>query len=258
VVSLDQYPRIPRADAELLEPYRHALRDRGVGIDFVYMTLELSTRPFTPEEAAHLASWRPPRFGISIVAAWLLIVPVVVAGIIGFTMVLAGVSLGMTLAMSYAIGLAFGVFAVARQRVVFRHSIDRYVATHKRARDKGTMSTIRFTASRVWDVEGLGDSGPGYLFDTETDHCVYLSGPELPELEQAVFPAREITVDVIPEIDEIHALRLGPGETTIEGSMALDRLNIDASVEAQLIPRAAALAVLEPPTAEDKPAHTRG
>ena len=150
------------------------------------MTLELATRPFTPEEAAYLASWRPPRFGFSVAAAWLLIVPVVVAGIVSFTLILAGVSLGATLAISYAIGLAFGVFALSRQYKFFRHSIERYIATHRRARENGTMSTISFTASRAWDVEGLGDFGPGYLFDTGTDRCVYLSGPELPHTDAHV------------------------------------------------------------------------
>jgi hypothetical protein len=209
------------------------------------MTLELTTRPFTPDEAAYLASWRPPRLGCAVAAAWLLIVPVIVAGIVSFTLILAGVSLGATLAVSYAIGLAFGGFALSRQHRSFRHSIDRYLATHRRARENGTMSTISFTASRAWDVEGLGDYGPGYVFDTGTDRCVYLSGPELPHTEQPNFPARAIAVDIIPEINEIHDLRLGPGETAIEGAVALDRINVDPGDEARLIPLCEVLAVLE-------------
>ena len=126
------------------------------------MTLELTTRPFTAEEAAYLASWRPPRFGFSVAAAWLLIVPVVVAGIVSFTMILAGVSLGATLAISYAVGLAFGLFALSRQYKFFRHSLERAISprTGEPAKTARCPQSVSPRAERgTWkDSETLGQA----------------------------------------------------------------------------------------------------
>ena len=209
------------------------------------MKLEITSRPFTPDEASYVSKWIEPRLGCTVLAAWLVFVPIAGASAVSISLIFTGLWQGLIIAISFAIGFALGVVGLRRQKRRFREMVDHYVAVRRRAQERGVMSVVRCKPTRIWEVCDLEDFGPGIVLDTDTEQCVYLRGSYVPECGENTFPGTDFVVEVIPELNEIWALRVAEGVTPlVEDLIPFHHLGVDLGDEMSLLPRSQVLDAL--------------
>ncbi len=212
------------------------------------MTPEITTRRLTDEERARILSSHP-RFGLVVIAIWAGMVPIVIAGIIGFTLALADVPTGWAVAVSYAAGLIFGLFGLRKHWRDFQGLRQRYLVRRERALASGEAERVKFSAAEAWEVLDDHDQPAGYVFDTGAEPCVFWGNPPHEEGADDRLPVGEVMLEIVPGLNWVPFQRAGRGSTPVSGALRLRDLGVDAWDEAGLLSRAAllhAIAVAQP------------
>lgn len=181
------------------------------------MSIEMSERPLSAEERRRWSAWAGGRSDgmLGSLAHWgkyLVLVPIGGGGLVGGF--LDGV-LRLGEALSFGIGFTLGAIVSV---VVYRWDRE---AERLRQQHAGTATNadsavvVRFRPIRAWEIEGLGDFGPGYLFEVAADDpLVYVAHQMFLDLDEV--PGREITVEHLPVVDELLDVRCAGGRLSVE------------------------------------------
>ena len=129
---------------------------------------------------------------------YLILLPITFVGLVGSVLVLLGIS--KTVALCIGLGVAYPPAIYVMMRIRAQEK-DRAVRSRDSAREDiraGMVEIISFEAQRAWDIEGLEDFGPGYLFDAGNRQFVYAASQQFLELEEDVNPGRRLTIERLP------------------------------------------------------------
>jgi hypothetical protein len=125
-------------------------------------------------------------------------VPVMGGGLLALILDFAGVPRDIAVWAGLGIvGFASCVFALFIARI---HRMEMKLARRRFGDDiaTGIAQILTFDVRRAWEVDGLDDLGPGFLFETSDHDFVYAATQYFLDSDEGTYPSKRIAIERLP------------------------------------------------------------